>query len=139
MFFSVKAADEKKNKESSKKIVTIHLDWNKLVGKTVGVTGRAANRKLGATIDGPNGVVYIDDFDSWPDKVYSRGNTTTTVKAIGTLVKRDDLPVAVWTPKDGTHPPAAIIVSSQAEKEKAKWRYLLVNVKWEIVPRKLVK
>lgn len=80
-------------------------------------------------------MVYIQDFDGWPVEVYSHGRTDTQVRATGTLLKKDDLPVFVWVPRKGTLPPAGIIVSSEVEKEQAKWRYLLADVKWEVITK----
>jgi len=96
--------------------------WEPRLGERVTVEGEAENAKLGAMI----GELWIADFRSWPDDV--RGKR---VRAAGTLILRDDLPVFRKETYDPGGPvPAGIGMPEGADLEKSRRRYLLEKVEW---------
>jgi hypothetical protein len=103
-------------------------DWSGHIGQTVTLEGRAANAKLGAVLKGKEGAIWIDGLDSWPEG-YVSGGDGKHLRVTGTVIKKDDLPVFVQKP--GEPPQAGIPVTSEEEREKAKWRYLIKDAKWD--------
>jgi len=106
-------------------------DWSGLVGHTVTLEGTAANAKLGAQLLGNEDDIWIDGLDSWPDGFYFGGDKGKRLRVTGTVIQKDDLPVFVQKP--GEFPRAGIPVASEQEREKAKWRYLLKDAKWDVL------
>jgi hypothetical protein len=103
-------------------------DWSGHVGQTVTLEGTAANAKLGAILQGKDGVIWIEGLDSWPEGFCSGGNQGKRLRVTGVVIRKDDLPVFVQKP--GEPPSAGIPVASEEEREKAKRRYLLKDAKW---------
>jgi hypothetical protein len=90
--------------------------------------GTAADAKLGALLQGKEGLIWIEGLESWPEGFYSGGDQGKRLRVTGTVIRKDDLPVFVQKP--GEPPGAAIPVASEEEREKAKRRYLLKDAKW---------
>jgi hypothetical protein len=109
-------------------VMTWPEDWSQHLGQKVTIEGVAINLKLGATLRGTRGAIWIDGLDAWPDGFYSGGDHGKLLRVTGTVIKRDDLPVFVQTP--GGPPLAGIPVSSREEMERLKWRYLLQDAHW---------
>ena len=96
--------------------------WEPRLGERVTVEGEAENAKLGALLGG----LWIADFRAWPDE--DRGKR---VRAVGTLIFRDDLPVFPRGTYDSGGPvPAGIGVPEGADLVKSRRRYLLEKVEW---------
>jgi hypothetical protein len=106
-------------------------DWSGHVGRTVTLEGTAADAKLGALLQGKDSAIWIDGLDSWPEGFSSGGDRGKRLRVTGRLIKNDDLPVFV--PRPGEAPQAGIPVTSEEEREKAKWRYLLKDAKWTVL------
>jgi hypothetical protein len=106
-------------------------DWSKYVGRTVTLEGTAANAKLGAVLEGENGMIWIDGLDSWPEGFYLGGDNGKRVRVTGTVIRKDDVPVYVQIP--GDLPKGGISVANEEEREEAKWRYLLKDARWTVV------
>jgi hypothetical protein len=106
-------------------------DWSEHVGQRVTLEGAAANAKLGALLLGKESEIWIDGLDSWPEGFYSGGDKGKRLRVTGTVIKKGDLPVFVQKP--GEFPSAGIPVKSEQELEKAKWRYLLKDAKWDVL------
>jgi hypothetical protein len=96
--------------------------WEPRLGERVTMKGEAGNAKLGALL----GELWIADFQAWPDDV--RGKR---VRAVGTLIFRDDLPVFPRGNYAAGGPvPAGIGMPEGADLEKSRRRYLLEKVEW---------
>lgn len=106
-------------------------DWSKHLGKTLTLEGTAANAKLGALLLGKDNAIWIDGLQSWPKGFYQGGDHGKRLRVTGTVIKRDDMPVFVEKP--GEPPQAGMPVKSEAELEKAKWRYVLKDAKWTVL------
>ena len=106
-------------------------DWSEHIGKKVTLDGTPANAKLGAVLVGDGSEVWIDGLEEWPAECFGQGGKGKRVRVIGTIVKRDDLPVLVQKP--GDPPRAGIPVLSEEELEKAKWRFLLKDATRKVV------
>ncbi|MCZ7645173.1 MAG: hypothetical protein M5U26_07795 [Planctomycetota bacterium] len=116
---------------SQEAIVVWPKDWSELVGKTVALEGKAVNAKLGALLQGETetSMIWIDGHDSWPAG-YSEGEgREKRVRVSGTVIRKDDVPVFVSKP--GEAQPAGVPVESEADLEKAKWRYLIKDAQWK--------
>jgi hypothetical protein len=103
-------------------------DWSAHLGKTVTVEGTAGNAKVGAFVEGKNGMIWIDGLGSWPEGYYT-ADRGKRVRVTGTVIKKDDLPVFVAKPDQPA--PQGIPVNSEEERERAKWRYLLKDATWK--------
>ena len=101
--------------------------WEPRLGERVALEGEAENAKLGARV----GELWVADFQAWP-----AGTPGTRVRASGTLIFRDDLPVF---PRERYSPngpvPAGIGVPEGANLEKSRRRYLLEKVEWSRADR----
>ncbi|CAA9402099.1 MAG: hypothetical protein AVDCRST_MAG64-1751 [uncultured Phycisphaerae bacterium] len=106
-------------------------DWSGRVGQPVTLEGTAVNAKLGAALIGEDDLVWIDGLDAWPDGFYSGGDQGKRLRVTGVVIRRDDVPVFV--PEPGEPMKAGVPVTSEAEREKAKWRYLLRDAKWTVL------
>ena len=109
-------------------------DWSDYLGQTVTLEGTAVNAKLGALLlqEGRDGTaIWIDGLEEWPEGLYQGGDKGKHLRVTGKVIKRDDLPVFVQKP--GDPPKAGIPVESEEELEKAKWRFLLSDVKWTVL------
>ena len=106
-------------------------DWSGRVGQPVTLEGTAVNAKLGAALIGEDDLVWIDGLDAWPDGFYSGGDQGKRLRVTGVVIRRDDVPVFV--PEPGEPMKAGVPVASEAEREKAKWRYLLRDAKWTVL------
>jgi hypothetical protein len=106
-------------------------EWSGSVGQRVTLEGTAGNAKLGALLQGEGNSIWIDGLDSWPEGFYSGDDRGKRLRVSGTVITRDDLPVFVQ--KLGELPQAGIPVSSEEEREKAKWRFLLKDVNWTVL------
>ena len=85
----------------------------------------ASPRRTGAGCANLGGL-WIADFRAWPDE--ARGKR---VRAVGTLIFRDDLPVFPRETYDSGGPvPAGIGVPEGADLVKSRRRYLLEKVEW---------
>ena len=98
-------------------------DWNAALGKTVALEGTAFDAKMGALLEGKEGVVWIDGRDAWPDGMHGK-----PVRVTGRVIVRDDMPAFVQKP--GDLPRSGIPVATEAESAKAKRRYLLADARW---------
>lgn len=106
-------------------------DWSALLGQTVTLEGTAADAKCGAMLVGETGMIWIDGLDGWPVGFYDGGTQGKRLRVTGTVIERDDLPVFVQKPGEAV--PAGIAVHSEAELQKAKWRFLLKDARWTVV------
>lgn len=106
-------------------------DWSAHVGRSVTLEGTAADAKLGALLQGDEGAIWIEGLDSWPEGFYFGGDKGKRLRVVGTVTRKDDLPVFVQQP--GQAPRAGVPVASEEEREKAKWRYLLSDAKWTVL------
>jgi len=106
---------------------------NKYVGKIVTFKGKTVNAKLGALLIIENGQqIWMNDFLSWPSEYYSGNDTSRTIKVEGTLIKKNDLPVFI-TKENDTIIQYGIPVPEGTNLRKAKRRYLLKNIRCEII------
>ncbi|MEW6281782.1 MAG: hypothetical protein AB1758_24465 [Candidatus Eremiobacterota bacterium] len=87
-------------------------DWSSVLGQRITLEGTTANAKLGAILVEGDRSVWIDGLEEWPEG--------KRVKVTGTVVGRDDLPVAQ------DHPVSAGVQGSPR-------RYLLSDPEWEEV------
>jgi hypothetical protein len=109
-------------------------DWASLVGNRVTLEGKAVDAKIGALLQGENGMIWIEGLDSWPVGFYTGGDSGTKLRVIGTVIKKDDLPVFIQKP--GEPLKSGMPVKSEEELEKAKWRYLLKDARWTVLDEK---
>ena len=117
--------------EQRERVMAWPNDWSGHVGQTVTLEGTAADAKLGALLQGKEGAIWIEGLDAWPEGFYSGGDQGKRLRVIGTVIRKDDLPVFVQRP--GEIPRAGIPVTSEEERERAKWRYLLKGAKWTVL------
>jgi hypothetical protein len=103
------------------------------VGKRVVLEGTAANAKLGALLLTGEGQVWIDGLDYWPEEVVNAEGKAQRLRVVGTLTKRDDVPVFVYRPGDPV--PQGCPARTEAEREKLKWRYLVKGAKWAVLEK----
>ncbi len=101
-------------------------DWFPYLGKTVTLDGVAEKWKVGPLLHGDEGAIWID----WPEEVL-QGAYGKRLRVTGTVSRRDDLPVFI--PKPGVPIPCGIALPPGSDLEKAKWRFLLSNARWEIL------
>jgi hypothetical protein len=99
-------------------------DWATHVGRVVTLTGTAEETKSGPVLLAGEKMIFIDGLDSWPEQLQGK-----RLRVRGKVISRDDLPVYVQKPDE--LPRQGMPVSSEAEANKRKWRYLLQNAKWE--------
>lgn len=106
-------------------------DWTSVVGKSVTLEGVPENWKLGAYLTSVgNGGIWIDDYSTWPAECF-RDAKGKKVRVTGTVVHKKDLPVFV--PRAGEPVPQGIPAREYVEAKEKQSRYLLKNVKWQVV------
>jgi len=102
------------------------------LGKTITITGEAANAKLGALlIINDSTSIWIDEIDSWPKGYYLGEGKGRTLKVTGTLIEKYDLPVYIY--KEGDPIRTGIPVPEGTDLRKASQRYLLKDAIWEVI------
>jgi hypothetical protein len=117
--------------DQRERVIAWPKEWSEYVGQTVTVEGTAANAKLGAFLLGKQESIWIEGLDAWPEGFYSGGDQGKRVRVMGTVIRKDDVPVFVQKP--GVPLPQGIPVASEEEREKAKWRYLLKDARWSVL------
>lgn len=98
--------------------------WAASVGETRTAVGIARTAKLGAVVLTKDDMVWIDGLDAWPDDIEGK-----TVRVVGTVIERKDLPVFVTKPDEPQR--TGIPIQEGTNLEEAATRYLLGNAKWE--------
>lgn len=112
---------------SEKTPVAEPKSWAASVGEARTVVGVARTAKLGAVVVMDSDMVWIDGLDAWPDDIEGK-----SVRIVGTVVERKDLPVFVAEP--GEPQRSGIPVQEGTDLDAAATRYLLTNARWEILP-----
>lgn len=113
------------------------IPWKELRGKRITVVGRGMNHKIGAHAHGKDFVISVDlPGKSWPRSVYNRtaqnqDAVPRKVKVTGKLEQWNDVPVFTPSQNKGQQ---GVPVPEGVDLEEARKRYVLVDVKWEIVP-----
>lgn len=102
-----------------------------LLGKKVEISGTAVNAKLGALLITDEGSIWIYKMQEWPNGYYSGGDNGKKLKVRGTVIEKYDLPVYIQ--KEGELPRSGISVPEGTDLKEASRRFLLKNVKWEII------
>ncbi len=104
-----------------------------LLGKRITITGKAANAKLGALLETEDGnIIWMDDKDSWPEGYYLGEDNRKTLKVTGTVIEKYDKPVFIPNKEDELAR-SGIPVPEGTDLKKASHRFLLKNIKWEII------
>ena len=104
---------------------------NDLLGKKIEISGIAINAKLGALLITEDGSIWINGKEEWPKGYYYGGDNGKKLKVTGTVIEKYDLPVFIQ--KEGELPQSGIPVPEGTDLKEASRRYLLKNVKWEII------
>ena len=105
----------------------------KYIGKKITVTGKSVNIKLGAGLILENGqLIWINKMESWPAGYYLGDDKTKTLKVVGILIEKNDLPVFFQKENDKLIK-GGIPVPEGTDIKKASHRFLLKNIKWDII------
>jgi hypothetical protein len=103
-------------------------DWSPHLGQTVTVEGTAGNAKLGAVLQGAEGIIWIDGLEQWPEGFYTGDARSKRLRVTGTVIERDDMPAFI-----GDSSRAGIPVQSEKELAQANRRFLLKDAKWTVL------
>ncbi|KFF01685.1 hypothetical protein [Chryseobacterium luteum] len=110
-------------------------DIKEFIGKSITVTGKTVNMKLGAVLISENGEsIWMDGLDSWPDGYYVKDDdlNTKTVKVTGTIIEESDLPVFIPNENDSIIQ-QGIPKPKGSDLQQASHRYLLKDYKYSII------
>lgn len=119
-------------KHTTRSTATYEESMNKRVGKTVVVTGKTVNAKLGALLITNDGhFIWMDNMDQWPEGYYLGDENCKTVKVKGRLIRKYDLPVFIEE-KDSPSQ-SGIPVPEGTNLKKASRRFLLKKATWEVL------
>jgi hypothetical protein len=104
--------------------------WQDQIGKTITMSGKAINHKVGAYISGENKGIYVDLPEThWPIELYHGGDESELVRVTGTVAQRSDLPVFIPDPNipavQGIPMPTGTILDEAAK------RFILEGVTWQ--------
>ncbi len=103
-----------------------------LLGMEITITEKTVNAKLGAMIiTDENLSLWIEDMDSWPMGFYNGRDSCKIVEATGILIEKYDLPVFIH--KEGEPTKSGMPVPEGTNLKEASHRYLLKDIKWEII------
>lgn len=106
-------------------------DLKEFIGKRITITGQTINMKLGALLITENGEsIWMEGMDSWPDGYYVSKSETKTVKVIGILIEKNDLPVFIIS--DSTIQ-QGIPQPEKTNLEKSGNRYFLKDYKYTVL------
>ena len=97
--------------------------WEGQLGKELTGEGVAYDVKLGAMLELPDAVLWVDGIDAWP-----AGFNGKKVRATGVLIVKGDLPLFVRKPDEPVR--SGIEVPPGTDLEKASRRYLLSKAKY---------
>lgn len=114
------------------------IPWKDLMGQRMTVVGEGANYKIGAKVRCKGFTISVDLADNhWPQEIYTRNDqgevVMKTVKVTGKLEQWSDVPVFTPSQNRGQQ---GVPVPEGTDLKEARKRYVLVDVKWEIVSDK---
>ncbi len=104
-------------------------EWKAQLGKEVTIEGVAENWKAGPQVSSEKTGIWIDGPE-WNSEMNGK-----RVRVTGTVIERADLPVFIADPNDGRVPGGIPVPRGTDLKEAAK-RFLLTNIKWELLETK---
>lgn len=108
-------------------------DWSPFLGQRVRIQGRAVDQKLGASLDGGVGSIWIEGLSSWPDG-YFTDREGKLVEVIGVVIRQDERPLHIPSaPREEISQGLAPLTPEDASKPI--WMYLLKDATWKLVPR----
>lgn len=105
-------------------------EWSAVVGKSVTLEGYPENWKQGPFLTSVgNGGVWIDGLTTWPSQCFADGKGKR-VRVEGTVIEKKDVPAFVTKPASPSQKGKQPEVRLSRENRS---RYLLTNVKWNVV------
>jgi hypothetical protein len=104
--------------------------FKKYIGKRITVIGTCVDMNLGAALILGNGQrVWIEKMERWPAGYYTGDAKSKTVKVVGTLIEKNDLPVFIQKENDKVIQ-GGMPVPEGTDLKEASHRYLLKDYVW---------
>lgn len=103
------------------------------IGKKITFVGKTVNAKPGALLILENEEkIWMDDMLSWPAGYYSGVGNAKTIRVVGILIERNDLPVFIQDENDPLIQ-QGIPMPNGTDLKKASHRFLLKEYTWDII------